>query len=102
MDKFIFDTSKYSNEQIFNIVGVSYAGAPKNNTALFISKKVEELVLNLGDKKECLVFIDRDVDVPKQLLDNNLFVRCDNPQYEYALFAHEIQKRIQEFNSKWR
>ncbi len=73
----------------FYIEGASYAGAPRNNTMMYISKKVEGLLNNLYDKSECLVFIEKSIDVPEELKVNNCFVFTDNPQYEYAKFANE-------------
>lgn len=36
----------------YKIVGASYAGTPRNNTMMYISKKVEYLVENLINSRE--------------------------------------------------
>jgi UDP-3-O-[3-hydroxymyristoyl] glucosamine N-acyltransferase len=93
-------TKEYSDKLVFDVCGVSYAGNPKNNTALFVTKKVEDLVLNLKNNNNCLVFIDKDVNVPAEIEKRNLFVRCDDPQHEYALLATKIKNEIDVSNSK--
>lgn len=93
-------TSEYSKEKVFDIFGVSYAGKPKDSTALFIGKKVEGLLSNLIGIKNCLVFVDKSINVPNDIEKNNLFIKCDNPQFEYAIFAKKIENNINELNSK--
>ncbi len=38
------NVSKVVPEKSFNIIGMSYIGAPRSNTAMFITKKVEHLL----------------------------------------------------------
>ena len=49
------------------IIGVSYVGRPRSNTAMFIAKKVEYLLPNLYSVNKCLVFIDNKILVPEDL-----------------------------------
>ena len=70
--------------------GVSYAGNPKDHTAMFITKKVEHLVKNLSDVSGCLVFIEENVVVPKEIFEKHKFIRSDNPQGDYAEYVNKI------------
>lgn len=81
----------YVNNRII-INGVSYIGAPKNNTIMFVSKKVGNLVLNLKSSNGCVVFAENGLDVPEQILKDNVFVFTDNPQRDYTIFALELEK----------
>ena len=101
-NKISLDTSQYCNDKVFDVIGVSYAGNPQNNTALFIGKKVEKLVYNLHGKKDCLVFIDNGIDIPEDIEKSNLIVKCDNPQFEYTLFAKKFESLINDNNRKRR
>ncbi len=79
----------------YYISGASYAGDPRDNTAMYITKKVEHLVDNLSDHKECLCFVDKSTCVPKEIEDNNAIIYSENPAYAYACFANEIAKEVQ-------
>lgn len=79
----------------FEIVGASYAGQPRNNTVMYISKKVEYLVDNLRGLHNCLCFLEYGIDVPTDIKEINGCVFVDNPQYEYAKFAEIFMRSIQ-------
>ena len=71
----------------FNITGASYAGLPRDNTMMYISKKVEHLVTGLRNVKECLVFLENGITVQDAWKKQNCFLFSDNPQFAYAQFA---------------
>lgn len=96
--KIVMSTSKYSSEKVFDIYGVSDIGTPINNTAVFVTKKVEKEIVNLTKNKDCLIFYEDGIVVPKYLNDNNLFVCCANPRLEYAKLAIEIENIVTEMN----
>ena len=68
------NVSKYSTKHSFGIFGTSYIGAPKSNTAMFVSKKIEHLVVALTDVDECLVFAEDGLSVPQNILERHCFV----------------------------
>lgn len=84
--------------QSLEITGASYAGNPRNNTMMYISKKVGYLVENLRGKKNCVVFVEKGIDVEEALQKDNCFVFCDNPQLAYAGLATKFadEQRLQE------
>ena len=79
--------SRYSNRHSFMIKGASYIGAPRSNTAMFVSKKVGELISALSNIKQCLVFAEEGLEVPDSILANHCFVFSNNPQGAYAQFT---------------
>jgi UDP-3-O-[3-hydroxymyristoyl] glucosamine N-acyltransferase len=85
-----YSVRNISDKYDFYIDGASYAGEPRNNTMMYISKKVEYLVLNLKGKSECLVFVENGMDIPDGLQEKNCFVFSSNPQFEYAKFANQF------------
>lgn len=87
----------------FEVTGVSYAGAPKDGTVMYVSKKVEKLIHNLAGKKNCLIFCEDTIEVPASLSADNLFVPVKNPQGAYASFVDEFakQKYAQEAAKKY-
>lgn len=85
----------------FLIEGVSYAGSPKDNTAMYISKKVERLLHNLEGRKNCLVFCERTIEIPEELRESNLIVSTDNPQRAYAEFVQQFEdQRFKEMENR--
>ena len=85
----------------FLIEGVSYAGNPKDNTAMYISKKVERLLHNLEGRKNCLVFCERTIEIPEELRESNLIVSTDNPQRAYAEFVQQFEdQRFKEMENR--
>lgn len=83
-------TTRYSAEQDFSIIGASYIGAPRSNTAMFVSKKVGQLIEALSDVKECLVFAEAGLEVPSAIKEKHCLVFSDNPQGEYAKFTESF------------
>lgn len=92
-------TSKYSSKHDFSIVGASYIGSPRSNTAMFVSKKVMHLIAALAEVKECLVFAETGLEVPDKILDKNCFVFSDNPQGKYAEFTKSFFDEEEKENS---
>lgn len=84
------NVSKYSSRYSFQIYGTSYIGAPRSNTAMFITKKVEALINTLKEVRECLVFAEIGLDVPEGLEKNHCFIFSDNPQRRYAEFTESF------------
>ena len=74
----------------FDITGMSYIGAPRSNTAMFITKKVEHLLSALNDVYECLIFAETGIEVPDELNAKHAFVMTDKPQLAYARFANQF------------
>ncbi len=81
------DFSSIEAEKYFDIVGISYIGAPKSNTAMYITKKVEHLLNTLDAVKECLIFAEDGIRVPEKLMSSHVFRFTKSPQLEYARFA---------------
>lgn len=77
-------------EYDFVIYGASYIGMPKNNTFMFVAKKVEHLIANLAGCHECLVFAEKGIEFSEDLKKNNAVIYTENPQFEYAQFAERF------------
>lgn len=81
----------------FDITGMSYIGAPRSNTAMFITKKVEHLLLALNEVEECLAFTETGIEVPEDLDQKHAFHFSEKPQLSYARFANEFaEERFKE------
>lgn len=75
-----------------DIIGTSYIGSPKDNTAMYVSKKVEYLVENLIKCKNCLIFAEEGINITSDFGRNHCFVFTKTPQLEYARFADMFVK----------
>lgn len=82
----------------YDVKSVSYIGKPLDNSAMFVTKKVEHLLENLNDVKECLVFAEDTIEVPTHLAEKHEFVLSSNPQGSYTEFVVKLEKEKFEFN----
>lgn len=94
---------EYSDKHDFEIESVSYAGNPKEHTAMYIAKKVEHLIKNLSGIENCLIFVEDSIGVPGALYEKNVIVKTPYPQREYVRFANKLAESIQrdELNRKY-
>lgn len=86
-DLISINVSEFSSEYNFEITGVSYVGNPKDNTVMYISNKISDVIKNLEGKRNCLVFVEKGVAVPDDFKKENCFLVTTNPQREYARFV---------------
>lgn len=85
-----FNVCLISERHHFVVNGVSYIGKPQSHTAMFISRKAENLSSNLYGVSSCLVFAEKGMMVDADILQYNCFVFSDCPQREYARFANDL------------
>lgn len=83
----------------YSVKGASYIGSPISNTAMYITKKVQHLLVNLNDAEGCLVFAESGMIVPDRIQAKHSFVFVDNPQLAYAEFAERFSKEKQKEES---
>lgn len=95
-----FNVKSMVPEKDFRINGFSYIGAPKPNTAMFVTKKVEGLISTLRDYENCLVFAESGVTVPEEIMRRHAFVFDDNPRLRYAQLAQQAADEKQREESK--
>ena len=95
-----YNISQINPEYNFVITGVSYIGKPLDGTVLFITKKVKNLLANLESKKNCLVFIQAEIDIPEEYKKHNCFVISEDPQLDYAHFAVKLKQLENEKDQK--
>ena len=86
---------KYSVQSLdprysFDITGISYIGAPADNTVLFLTGRVKSLLKNLEGRRHCLVFVEDGIAVPEALQAENCFVFTPNPKASYGRLALEL------------
>lgn len=86
----MLNVKEINDKYDFEIVGASYIGAPKANTAMFVSAKVDYLVKNLEQAKNCLVFAETGIYVPENYCDQNCIVFTEHPQLDYARFLTKL------------
>ncbi len=84
----------------FFVTGVSYAGMPRDNTVMYIAKKVERLLANLEGASHCLIFAEDSIVVPEALRKKHCFVMTPTPQADYASFLIEATREEHEAERK--
>lgn len=86
----------------YSVRGVSYAGEPRSNTALYITAKVAHLLENLRGVENCIVFAQAGMVVPEELREKHQFRFSDNPQLAYAQFAEQFAAEMEREERKLR
>lgn len=94
---------QFSSKHDFDIIGTSYAGNPQDNTAMYITKKVDYLLDNLDRAIHCLVFVEKGIKISDKLFERHAFICSDRPQLDYAQFAQKLEKEkmFEESNMKY-
>lgn len=85
----------FNDEFLKNIIGVSYIGKPKNHTAMYMSKKIENKIFGLKDCVDCLVFIENTVNVPEELKEKHIFILCKDPAASYTIVVSALAEKIE-------
>ena len=91
----IFNYNVNNIDSNFNFVvkGVSTVFNPKNNSIIFLNKSNLDLLGNLKDIKESLIFLKNTLTV-KELEYENIVKYVDNPRLEFAKFLNFLLKSI--------
>ena len=85
----------FSEDFLQTIQGVSYVGNPKNQTMMFLAKKIENKLNLLFEVENCLVFVEDTVEIPIALKNMHTFVVCKNPGLSYTKVALRLMKSIE-------
>lgn len=89
------------NDVMFkNIIGVSYVGKPKNNTIMYLSKKIESKLLLLSSIKDSVIFIEKGINIPNNIKKNNIIIISNNPVNSYTNAVASFYERILQNNRK--
>lgn len=74
----------------FEVETASYVGEPRENTVMYITKKVEYLLQTIENTPHCLIYVENGVTVPENMKRDKLFVMCANPRLEYVRFLTRL------------
>lgn len=78
------------NNYDFEIIGASYIGKPRNNTVMFIGRKLASFLPNLETVKHCLVFLEEGISFPRSLQMTNCLLEVPNPSLEYVKIVNHL------------
>jgi UDP-3-O-[3-hydroxymyristoyl] glucosamine N-acyltransferase LpxD len=84
----------------YPIVSASYIGNPRDNTVMFVMKKIESQISKLASVNQCLVFHEDSIIVPDELQEKHCFISSSNPQMEYARFVIQLKEENEKNNRK--
>lgn len=82
----------------FEVIGPSYIGRPISNSFMYVSKKIENQMINLQKVKNCLVFVEKGTNYDKKLKNENCIIETQNPQLDYTKFALLFEKEKDAYN----
>jgi UDP-3-O-[3-hydroxymyristoyl] glucosamine N-acyltransferase len=82
-------------DEIDRLVGVSYAGNPRDFTTLYLGKKFEQFAERLETVQGCLFFIENGVELSSKTLANNTCVFSNLPVTSFAHAAQALWEKEQ-------
>ncbi len=80
-------------ELIQGIEKVSYAGAPEDYSAMYITKKVDYLLDCLRGHTGCLVFTEKGIAIPSEIEAKNTIRISETPSLDYAQYVTAIWEK---------
>ena len=80
---------KLNNGKEIIIHGASSILSPKNNTVLFVARKMKDKIGNLSGMKECLAFVLDGTDVSNENFQDNKVIFSDNPRRDFGSFLEK-------------
>jgi len=80
----VLNAANFNTSYNFIVVGFSNVQKPKNNTVMFVAKKLFKYLKNLNYAEECLVFIEKGADISDMLREKHCFIETDNPALDYV------------------
>lgn len=85
----------------FEILVPSYIGSPLNNSVMYLTKKIESELAHLEGHRNCLVYIEKGIIVPKEFEKENCFVSTITPAYDYTkIVQHLADERNKAYEKK--
>ena len=90
---FNFNVGSIDKNFDFIVKGVSTISNPKNNSIIFLNKPNLDLLENLKEIKESVIFLKNTLTV-KELEYKNIVKYVDNPRLEFAKFLNFLLKSI--------
>ena len=98
---FCVNVSKYNATYSFEVKRPASLNKPKNNSVMFIlDGYVADKADVLKKVNECLIYWPDTIEIPLDISQNNLVIRCNNPHTEYCKFFRDnnivnIQNKIE-------
>lgn len=83
-----------------SVQGVSYIGEPRSYTAMYITRKVENLLECLYEVSGCLVFAESGMEIPEKIGLEHTVILTDTPQKDYTEFVSRMADDIFEEQRK--
>ncbi len=90
---FNYNVNNIENNFNFIVKGVSTVLNPKNNSIIFLNKSDLDLLKNLKEIKESIIFLKNGL-VAKKLESENIVRYVDNPRLEFAKLLNFLSKNI--------
>lgn len=86
---FKVNVNKYNQSKEFYIYRPSSLNNPKSNSVMFIQSEYMHMVNSFEKVNECLIYWPNDFEIPKSIMNKNVYIKCKNPHKEYCRFFKE-------------
>lgn len=92
-----FNVSQFDSSYNFAVEGISNIHKPRDNTMMFVGKKLGKYLENLEKVKECLIFIDMGMNINEGLSSKNCFIETKNPALDYIKAVTPFHNKHMEY-----
>lgn len=96
-----FNVNQLDSSFNFTIEGISNIQKPRENTMMFVGRKLGKYLENLEKVKECLIFIDMGMNINEGLRSKHCFIETKNPALDYIEAVKPFHdKHIEDLKNK--
>lgn len=88
---FRVNVSKYSDDKDFYIYRPSSLNHPKDHAVMFISEGYMQFQEVFYQVDHCLIYWPEQIEVPHEITERHVVVKCKNPHLQYCMFFRENQ-----------
>lgn len=86
---FSIPVNKYVSDKIFEVHQPASVDNPKNNSVMFLMERMKGKMSAFLEVKECLIFWQKDIEVPEDISKRHAIVLVNQPRLEYCRFFEE-------------
>ena len=86
---FLISVNKYVLDKNFEVYYPSSVNNPKNNSVMFLMERMKGNISALLEVNECLIFWQKDIEIPEEISKRHAIVLADQPRLEYCRFFEE-------------
>lgn len=91
---FSIPVNKYVSNKTFEVYRPSSINNSQNNSVIFLMGKMKDKNTAFYQVRECLIFWQKEIEVPEDIKEKHAIVLVEEPRLEYCRFFEKITLQI--------